>query len=100
MIGFLQETKLTGGIHMCYSAGYRVWAMEVESHHRGGVPIIWQEEVGCRVEVATNYGLNVLSFKIMVGWKRWYVFRAYVPPNNQPTVHRVEQALLRFPEGM
>ena len=34
----------------------------------------------------------MVSFTITVGWKRWYVGGAYVPPNYQPTVHQVEQA--------
>ena len=34
VIRVLQETNLTGGIHMCYIAGYKVWTAEEES--RGG----------------------------------------------------------------
>ena len=34
-IGVLQETKLTRGIHMLFSSGYKIWATEAESRHRG-----------------------------------------------------------------
>ena len=103
-IDILEETKLTGGFHTSYSASYstsyRVWAKEAESHHRVRIVIFWQEEAGCQVGCTTNYGLNVVGFTIEVGWKRWFIVRAYVPPNDQPTVHQVEQSLVQEPEGV
>ena len=39
-IGVLQETKLTKVIYKRYISGYKVWAMEAESRHRGGITII------------------------------------------------------------
>ena len=39
-IGFLQEEILTKRIHTHYSAGYNVWATEVEIRHQGGIAII------------------------------------------------------------
>ena len=33
---FLQETKLTQVIHTWHGTGYDVWAIEVDSRHRGG----------------------------------------------------------------
>ena len=38
--------NLTGGIHMCYIVGYKVWAAEAESRHMGGINIVWREEEG------------------------------------------------------
>ena len=38
--------KLARGIHPRYSAGYKVWATEGGSLHRGRIPIFWHEEVG------------------------------------------------------
>ena len=35
----------------------------------------------------------------MGGWKHWQVFRAYVHPNDQLIVHRLEQALAKGPTG-
>ena len=51
----MQETKLTSGIHMRYSAGYRVWEVEAESCHIGRIAIVWREEAGCQVEGVTHY---------------------------------------------
>ena len=46
---------MTGGIHVCYSAGYKVWVTEAENRHRGGITIVWQEEEGWKVEGATSF---------------------------------------------
>ena len=81
-IGVLQETKLTGGIHMRYSLIYKVWATEAESRRRGGIVIVWRRMGGCQVEGATNFGPNVVSFKITTGRKRWYVVEQTCPPMN------------------
>ena len=45
------------------------------------------------MENVMNFGPTVVSFKIMAGWKLCFVVKTYVLPNNQPTVHQVEQAL-------
>ena len=41
----------------------------------------------------------MVSFTITTGWKRWYVFGAYVLPNDQPAVYRVVQALVQRTVG-
>ena len=48
----------------------------------------------------TSFETNVVNFTITEGQKHWYVVRAYVPPNDQPMVHRVEQALACGLEGV
>ena len=47
-----------------------------------------------------DYELTVVIFTITAGWKRWYVIRAYVTPNDQPKLHQVEQALARGLAGI
>ena len=66
----------------------------MESRHRGRISIVWSEKAGWQVEGTTNYGSNVVSFIIKLGWELSYLDRAYVPPNNQLMVHRVNQALV------
>ena len=39
-IGFLQEKKLTEGIHTQYISGYKVWVMDAESRHRVRITIV------------------------------------------------------------
>ena len=47
---FLQETKMTQGIHTRHGAGYNFWATEAESSHRGGVAVVWREAKGWQLE--------------------------------------------------
>ena len=93
-IGILQNMKLTRGIHTHYRTGYRVWYMEVEIHHRDRISIIWQGEEWWKVGGVKKYEHNVVSFMIPEEWKRWFVVGECMPPNNQLTVHQVEQVLL------
>ena len=89
-VGFLQETKLTQGIHTRNVAGYEVWETEAESWHRGGVALVWRPAKGCQVENTTSFGTNVVSFLLMAGARRWYLVGAYVTPNDRPSVHHME----------
>ena len=42
----------------------------------------------------------MVSFTVTLGQKRWDIVRKYVPPNVQPEVHRVAQALTCGSEGV
>ena len=44
-------------------------------------------------EGVIKYGPNVVSFTNTEGWKKWYIARSYVPPNEQPKVQQVYQSL-------
>ena len=79
-IRVLQDTKLTWGIHTRYSSSYKVWAVEAEKRHRGGITIVWREELVWQVEGAKNFGPNVVSFTIMSRRRQWYVFGHMCPP--------------------
>ena len=91
---------MTEGIHMCYSAGYKLWETEAKSGLRGGISIVWREEAGWKVEVAMIFGPNIISFKITAGWKVWYVVGAYIYPYDQPTVNNLKQALAHSKMGV
>ena len=41
-LGIFQETKLTGGVYTCGSAGYSVIAMDAPIQHRGGVAVFYR----------------------------------------------------------
>ena len=45
------------------------------------------------VERVRRFGTNVVSFTITLGQKRWYIVRAYVPPNDLPGVNNIKHAL-------
>ena len=89
------------GIHARQGAGFSpVWTTVAESRHRGGISVVWREDAGWQVEGIINFGPNVASFLLTLGSRRWYVARAYVPPNDAPAVHHAEQALEAAPKGM
>ena len=62
--------------------------------------MVGQEEAGWQVEGMENFGRNVVSFMLTFMAQRWYVVGVYVPPNNVPAVHRVDQALVTKTKGL
>ena len=80
--------------------GYNVWDTEVESRHRGGVAVVWIVATGWQVENTARFVPNVVNFLLTLGARRWYVMRAYVLPNNGPSVNHVDQALQAAPKGL
>ena len=97
-VGFLQETKLTQGIHTSRSVGYKFWVTEAYSQHRGGVTVVQRAAKGWQVKGAASFGPNVMSFLLMSGARLWYIVGSYVPPNNVPDVHRVEHGVIALPK--
>ena len=53
-----------------------------------------------RLKERGDLGLNVVSFTFTLEQRQWYVVGAYVPPNNQPEIHWVAQALARELAGV
>ena len=52
------------------------------------------------MENTASFSPSVVSFLLTSGARRCYVVDAYVPPNNRPIVHRMEQALKAVPMGL
>ncbi len=44
-IGFLMETKLTGGIYTRHSSGYDVLALNATSSSSGGIALFWRGNI-------------------------------------------------------
>ena len=65
-----------------------------------GIAIVWRDAEGWGVEGVRNFGPNVVSFIIKLGRKRWYGVRAYVQPNDLPTIKLIRRALECRPKGM
>ena len=99
-VGFIQEKKLTQGIHTRHGAGYNVLVMEVEIRHKGGVSVVLRAAKGWQVENTANCGPNLVSLLLTSVARRWYVVGSYVPPNNRPIVNCVEQVLRADPEEL
>ena len=92
--------KLTLGIHTRFGAGYTVGVMHTDIRHMRGVSLVGIYRAGWQVEVIFNYGLKVVSFVLTTGRPRWYIVRSYVPPNDAPSLARMEQALGRAVKGV
>ena len=47
-----------------------------------------------------SFGLNVVSFLLLSGARRWYVVGAYALTKDAPAMHYVEQLLRAAPNGL
>ena len=52
------------------------------------------------MENTASFGPNVVSFLLILGARQWYIVGAYMPPNDGPRMHCVEQALQAVPKGL
>ncbi len=63
-IGFLLETKLTGGIYTHYSSGYSVLASSATSVRKGGIALFWRGDNSNEVEETQIWGVNIISLQL------------------------------------
>ena len=70
-IGFLMETKLTGGIYTRHSSGYDVLASNATSSSSGGIALFWRGNISYEVEETRIWGPNVISLHLMMGATRF-----------------------------
>ena len=98
-LGVFQETKLTGGVYTCGSAGYIVFAMDAPSQHRSGVTLFYQLSPQYAVEAIQNFGPNVVGFQMVIGERPWYIIGYYLAPDNILTIESVVAALKECPWG-
>jgi hypothetical protein len=64
-IGFLLETKLTGGIYTRYSSGYPVLALTATSVRQGGIAFFWRGNNSYyEVKEMQIWGVNVISLQL------------------------------------
>ena len=80
-LGIFQWKKCTDVINTRESAGYRVVATDAPSRHRGGVALFYRPSPLFAVEAVRQYGLNVMSFKLATGARRWYIIGCYFAPH-------------------
>ena len=99
-IGFLQETKLTGGVYTRQSSGYQVIASDASSNRQGGVALCWKEHDSYELEEWRFFGPNVLAFRLVTGGKDFYCVGCYIPPSeeDQSTLENVRRAQQQCPE--
>ncbi len=63
-IGFILETKLTGGIYTHYSSGYSVLALTVTSVRQGGIALFWRGNNLYKVKETRIWGANIISLQL------------------------------------
>jgi hypothetical protein len=98
-IGFLLETKLTGGIYTRYSSGYSVLASTATSVRQGGIALFWRGNNSYEVEETRIWGVNVINLQLRMDNVRFFVVGCYIPPSNLETLTDVERAWQACPTG-
>jgi hypothetical protein len=66
-VGFLLETKLTGGIYTPYSSSYAVLALTATLVWQGGIALFWRGNNLYEVEETKIWGTNIISLHLMMG---------------------------------
>jgi hypothetical protein len=98
-IGFLVETKLTGGIYTWHSLGYDVLALTATSSSSGGIALFWRGNILYKVEETRVWGPSVISLHLMMGACQFYVMGCYIPPSDLATLTCVDKAWSECPHG-
>ncbi len=99
-IGFLLETKLTGGIYTCYSSGYSVLPLTATSVRQGGIALFWRGNNLYEVKETRIWGANVISLQLRMDNVRFFVVGCYIPPSNLETLTDVKRAWQACPTGV
>jgi hypothetical protein len=98
-IGFLLETKLTGGIYTRYSSGYSVLASSATSVRQGGIALFWRGNNSYEVEETQIWGANIISLQLKMDNAQFFVVGCYIPPSDLETLTDVKQAWQACPAG-
>jgi hypothetical protein len=98
-IGFLLETKLTGGIYTCYSSGSSVLASTATLVWQGGIALFWRGNNLYEVKETQIWGANVISLQLRINNARFFVVRCYIPPSDLETLTDVKRAWQACPTG-
>jgi hypothetical protein len=98
-IGFLLETKLTGGIYTRYSSGYSVLASSATSVQQGGIALFWRGNNSYKVEETQIWGANVISLQLKMDNVQFFFVGCYIPPSDLETLTDVERAWQACPAG-
>jgi hypothetical protein len=89
-IGFLLETKLTGGIFTRYSSSYSVLASTATSVRQGGIALFWRGNNSYEVEETQIWGANVISLQLRMDNAQFFVVGCYIPPSDLETLTNVK----------
>ena len=71
--GVMQETNIIEVVYKRESSGSRVTAMAAPSAHCGGIVVFYDEAEHFFIEELCLHGLNVISFQLVKGRRRWNI---------------------------
>ena len=98
-LGFLLETKLTGGIYTRFSSGYNVLASKALLPWQGGIALFWRGNNSYEIKETQIWGSNIISLHLIVGSTQFFVVGCYIPPSDLATLTCVEVAWRKCPAG-
>jgi hypothetical protein len=98
-IGFLVETKLTGGIYTRHLSGYDVLASTATLSSSGGIALFWRGNILYEVKKTRIWGPDVISLHLMMGSTRFFIVGCYIPPSNLETLVYIDKAWRECPKG-
>jgi hypothetical protein len=94
----LTEVKITNNKHPRCASGFKVILLKATSHSQGGIALLWNEDhASFEVEAAKIVTPNLLTFLLVMGYKRFYVMGTYIPPNNTTGMDALRKAWASCP---
>jgi hypothetical protein len=70
------------------------------SNKQGGIALVWKEDHSSfEVEVACVVTPNLLTFRLVTGYERFYLMGIYIPPNETTGVDALWAAWNACPDG-
>ena len=97
-LGIFQETKLAKRIYTREYSDYKVVDTEAPITHDGGVAVFYRVSEYFSVEVLLTYGVNVVSFQLASGDRRWYIVKCYLDPEDAYTTEDAVEAIVKKPQ--
>jgi hypothetical protein len=95
----LVETIITGGIYICFSSNYNVFASNAISIQQGGIALFCKPNNIYKIEEWQTHGPNIITFVVVLGGKSYYAMGCYIPPTNLTTLAHIEAAWNNCPKG-
>ena len=88
-MGFFQEDKVTKGICMRESIGYRVVATDALRAHSSSIAVLYRSVKHFSVEALQTYRANIVIFQLASGDRRWFIMGCYLAPDNASTIEDI-----------
>jgi hypothetical protein len=96
----LTEMKITDNQYPKLTLGYKVISSKATTNKQGGIALVWKEgHSSFEVETACVVTPNLLTFELVMGYKRFYVMGIYIPPNDTTGVDALRAAWNACPDS-